>query len=67
LQCRTAHAAQSSLLVSAKTGGGSLRNDFGFSVTTSGRQSQFQGTIGDGRNGSLQLISNAGDIALDRQ
>jgi hypothetical protein len=56
--------AQSRLAVSAQTGGGALSNDFGLPIAEDGIVRRFQGTLGDGSGGSLQLTTGGGDVVL---
>lgn len=55
--------ADNRLRVQASTGAGSASNDFGFPVEGQGPRG-FQGTIGDGSDGRLELRVGGGSVAL---
>jgi hypothetical protein len=55
----------SRLTVDGATGGGSARNDFGLAVEGRGGK-RMNGTIGDGRDGSLELRTGGGSLELAR-
>jgi hypothetical protein len=59
--------AQSRLVVSAQSGGGTLSNDFGLPVTPEGIGRRFDGMLGDGTAGSLELSTSGGNVTLHRQ
>jgi hypothetical protein len=55
----------SRLKVDGTTGGGSAHNDFGLPVSGMGSR-RFSGTLGDGKDGSLEVRTGGGSIELSR-